>query len=248
MFAIPWRGHVVVGTTDTPISSASLEPRPLSGEIEFILETASNYLAKRPSRADILSVFTGIRPLVQAVRNTKTAALSREHTILISESGLLTISGGKWTTYRKMAEDCVNQASVLAGLPERPCGTAELRIHGCGEPMDADMALASYGSDAMQIEELMRQEPQLAGQLHPALPITGAQIVWAARYEMARTLDDVLARRTRALYLNAGAAMAMAPAAVRLLARELGRDETWQHRQLEDFGGVAACFDVSNRP
>jgi len=100
----------------------------------------------------------------------------------------------------------------------------------------------------VQIEDLMRQGPDLARPLHPALPITGAQVVWAARHEMARTLDDVLARRTRALYLNAGAALAMAPVAVRLLARELGRDETWQIRQLEDFGRVAVCFDVSKQP
>lgn len=248
MFAIPWKGQVVVGTTDTPIPTISLEPQPLSGEIDFILETARNYLAKPPSRADILSVFTGIRPLVQAVRNGKTAALSREHSIIISESGLLTIAGGKWTTYRKMAEDCVNHATVLAGMQERPCVTGDLRIHGYSAPMDAGMPLASYGADAVQIEDLMRLEPTLARPLHPSLPITGAQIVWAARHEMARTLDDVLTRRTRALYLNTDAAVAIAPVAVRLLARELGRDESWQAGQLDDFRRVAACFDVNKQP
>jgi len=248
MFAIPWKGKVVVGTTDTPIPNVSLEPHPLQGEIEFILETARNYLAKPPSRADILSVFTGIRPLVQAVGNSKTASLSREHSIIISESGLLTIAGGKWTTYRKMAEDCVNHAIVLAGLQQRPCVTSDLPIHGYSAPSDAGVPLASYGSDAVQIEDLMRQEPDLARPLHPALPVTGAQVVWAARHEMARTLDDVLARRTRALYLNVAVALAMAPLAVRLLARELGRDETWQIGQLDDFGRVAACFDVSKQP
>jgi glycerol-3-phosphate dehydrogenase len=248
MFAIPWKGQVVVGTTDTPIPNVSLEPQPLDGEVEFILETARNYLAKPPSRADVLSVFTGIRPLVHAVRNSKTAALSREHSIIISESGLLTIAGGKWTTYRKMAEDCVNHAIVLAGLQRRTCVTGDLRIHGYSAPSEDRMPLASYGSDAAHIEDLMRQEPELALPLHPALPITGAQIVWAARHEMARTLDDVLARRTRALYLNAGAAVAMAPAAVRLLARELGEDQAWQIRQLNDFGRVAVCFNLSKQP
>jgi glycerol-3-phosphate dehydrogenase len=248
MFALPWKSHVVVGTTDTPIPNVSLEPQPLDGEIDFILETARDYLAKPPSRADILSVFTGIRPLVQAVRNSKTAALSREHSILISESGLLTIAGGKWTTYRKMAEDCVNHAIVLAGLQEQPCVTSDLRIHGYSAPLVAEMPLASYGSDMAQIEDLMRQEPDLARPLHPALPITGAQVVWAARHEMARTLDDVLARRTRALFLNAGAAVAMAPVAARHLARELGRNEPWQIEQLKDFGRVAACFEVNKNP
>ncbi len=248
MFAIPWKRHVVVGTTDTPIANATLEPRPLSGEVDFILETARNYLAKPPSRADIQSVFTGIRPLVQAVVNPKTAALSREHSILISKSGLLTVAGGKWTTYRKMAEDCVNQASVLAGVPERPCATIDLPIHGHSDPVDPGMPLAAYGSDSVHIEELMRQEPALAPPLHPALPVTGAQVLWAARHEMARTLDDVLARRTRALYLNVAAALAMAPVVARLLARELGCDDSWEKRQLEDFGAVAACFDVSKQP
>jgi glycerol-3-phosphate dehydrogenase len=247
MFAIPWKGHVVVGTTDTAISAVSLEPQPLAGEINFILETAGNYLAKPPSRADILSVFTGIRPLVQAVRNSKTAALSREHSILISQSGLLTIAGGKWTTYRKMAEDCVNHAIVLAGLEERPCVTTHLRIHGYSEPADDGQPLAAYGSDTADIERLIRERPGLGSPLHPALPITGAQVVWAARHEMARTLDDVLARRTRALYLNAGAAIAMAPATVKLLANELGRDESWQMQQLETFGRVAACFEAGKQ-
>jgi glycerol-3-phosphate dehydrogenase len=182
------------------------------------------------------------------VGNSKTASLSREHSIIISESGLLTIAGGKWTTYRKMAEDCVNHAIVLAGLQQRPCVTSELRIHGSSAPLDAGMPLASYGSDAEQIEDLMRHEPDLAPPFQPALPINGAQVVWAARHEMARTLDDVLARRTRALYLNAAAAVAMAPAAVHLLARELGRDEAWQTAQLEGFGRVAAGFDVSKQP
>ena len=130
MFAIPWHGHAVVGTTDTPISQVSLEPRALPGEIEFILETAGSYLSRPPVRADILSVFAGIRPLVQAGRAASTATLSREHTVIISESGLLTITGGKWTTYRKMAEDAVDQAAVLGGLEDWPSTTGNLAIHG----------------------------------------------------------------------------------------------------------------------
>ncbi len=218
MFAIPWLGHTLVGTTDTPIEKAVLEPVPLEHEIDFLLETAGDYLAKRPTRADILSVFTGIRPLVKAGESAGTAALSRDHTIQISPSGLLTIAGGKWTTYRKMAEDAVDHAIVLGHLDERPCVTRELRIHGGDAP-------ATEGRT-----------------LHAALPITDAQVVRAAREEMARTVEDVLARRTLALFLNTAAALAMAPEIARLLAQELGRDEAWQQAQLAAFREVAAHF------
>jgi len=242
MFAIPWNGHVVVGTTDTPIPAVSLEPKPLEHEIDFILDTAAGYLAKHPTRVDILSVFTGIRPLVKTETNSKTAALSRDHTIQISKSGLLTIAGGKWTTYRKMAEDSVDHAIVLGRFPERPCVTKDLRVHGFLAQTKAFGPLANYGSDASQIVGLMCKQPELAKPLHEALPICGAQIVWGASHEMARTLDDVLARRTRALFLNARAALAMAPAAASLLAKVLGHDKRWQARQVADFNEIAAAF------
>lgn len=242
MFAIPWHGHVVVGTTDTPIPVVSLEPKPLEHEVDFILETASGYLARRPTRANILSVFTGIRPLVKAGDAGSTAALSRDHTIHISKSGLLTITGGKWTTYRKMAEDCVDHAIVLARLTERPCVTRDLHVHGFHRQSEQFGPLASYGADAVKLSDLMHAQPELARPLHDALPICGAQVVWAARHEMARTLDDVLARRTRALFLNAPAASAMAPVVVRLLAVELKQDEKWQQQQLAGFNRIAAGF------
>jgi glycerol-3-phosphate dehydrogenase len=246
MFAIPWHDHVVVGTTDTPIPTVSLEPRPLDHEVDFILETASGYLAQRPTRADILSVFTGIRPLVKAGDSSSTAALSRDHTLHISKSGLLTITGGKWTTYRKMAEDCVDHAIVLARLTERPCVTKDLHVHGFHRQAEQFGPLAGYGSDAIGLGDLMREDPALARPLHSALRICGAQVVWAARHEMARTLDDVLARRTRALYLNAKAALEMAPAVAELLAKELKRDEGWRRREFAAFKDIAACFVVNH--
>jgi glycerol-3-phosphate dehydrogenase len=248
MFAIPWNSHVVVGTTDTPITETSLEPQPFSHEVDFILETASGYLSRRPSRSDILSAFAGIRPLVKAGDHANTAALSRDHTIHISKSGLLTITGGKWTTYRRMAEDAVDHAAVLARLDDRPCVTKELRIHGYHWRAEKFGALAGYGSDAAPMEELIHDNPELAQPLHEALPISAVQVVWAARWEMARTVDDVLARRTRALYLNVKAALEMAPAAARLLARELGRDEFWQKQQVEDFHRIARHFSVDSIP
>lgn len=244
MFAIPWHGYTVVGTTDSPIESASLEPSPLPHEVDFIIETASDYLARRPTRADVLSVFTGIRPLVKAGEAENTAALSRDHTIHISSSGLLTIAGGKWTTYRRMAEDAVDHAIVLGNLDERPCVTRDLHLHGYHRHADQFGALAIYGSDAVGISELAR-EGDLAAAVSPGLSLTRAEVVWAARHEMARTVEDILARRTRALFLDAHAALAAAPEVARILAAELGRDAAWEAAQISDFQLVAAHYTLA---
>ena len=222
MFAIPWHGHTLLGTTDTPVAAASLEPVPMEHEIQFILDTAGRYLAKDPTRADIKSVFAGIRPLVRATEDKNTAALSRDHTIHISGSGLLTITGGKWTTYRHMAEDCVNHAATLARLEERPCITRQLKIHGFHRNADEFGEHSYYGTDVARIDDLIHAEPALAARLDDELPYTRALVVWAVRHEMARTVDDVLSRRTRATQLNAAAARRMAPEVAALMARELG--------------------------
>jgi glycerol-3-phosphate dehydrogenase len=208
MFAIPWHGHTLVGTTDTPVAQVSVEPVAQEQEIEFLLHTASLYLAKKPQRSDVTSVFAGIRPLVREGHSSSTAALSRSHTIRIEPSGMVTVCGGKWTTYRNMAEDCVNQATRVGHLPERECVTEHLAIHG---------------SDA------------------GALPLDQA-VVLAVREEMARTVEDVLARRTRALFLNAAAAIAMAPRVAALMAHELGRDAEWEAAQVHAFEETARGF------
>jgi glycerol-3-phosphate dehydrogenase len=247
LFAIPWHGHTLVGTTDTPIDNVSLEPVALEEEIEFILDTASRYLTRRPTRDDILSVFAGIRPLVKSSELggvASTAALSREHTIEVGRSGLLTIAGGKWTTYRKMAEDCVDHAATLAKLDERPCVTRTLNIHGYHPHAEEFGDLGYYGSDATGLRELVTTASGLGRQLHPALPIRAVQVVWAVRHEMARTVDDVLSRRTRALFLNAKAALAMAPAVAKLMAAELGRNESWQNDQVAQFTALAQGYLV----
>jgi glycerol-3-phosphate dehydrogenase len=242
MFAIPWHGHTLIGTTDTAVEGASLEPVAMRQEIDFILSTAALYLARKPTRGDILSMFAGIRPLVKSAGGSGTAALSRDHTVHIEKSGLLTICGGKWTTYRHMAEDCVNQAAMLARLPERACVTERLRLHGYHAGAEASGHLRVYGSDAPAIEDLMRAEPALAEPLDPALPYTGAEVVWGVRRELARTVEDVLARRTRALFLHAKAAMRMASRTAELMARELGEDGAWQKRQVDSFGEVASNY------
>lgn len=242
MFAIPWHGHTLVGTTDTPIDAPVLEPPPFDAEIDFILETAGRYLHTAPSRADVRSVFVGIRPLVKSGDSRMTAALSRDHTIHIDASGLLTTAGGKWTTYRKMAEDTVNQAADLARLPERACVTRDLHVHGYHQEPETFGTLGIYGSDANGIRSLMHDDPALAARLHPALPYTRAEVVWAASHEMARTVEDVLARRTRALFLNARAAIDMAPAVAAILAPLLGRDARWMSEQVAAFTRVAEGY------
>ena len=242
MFAIPWQGHVVVGTTDTPVAAPALEPRALEQEIDFILQTASLYLAKKPARADILSVFTGIRPLIQANGASNTASLSRSHAIRIENSGLITIGGGKWTTYRHMAEDCVDQAATFARLPERPCRTAHLNIHGHMPNAERFGWLSGYGTDAAKVRELMETDPAMGERLCDELPYVGAEIVWAAREEMARTVEDALARRTRALFLNARAAVKMAEPAARLMAKELGRSNDWAAAQVAEFRKLAEGY------
>jgi glycerol-3-phosphate dehydrogenase len=248
MFAIPWKNHTIVGTTDTPINDVSLEPRALPEEIDFILETAGRYLHKSPTRSDVLSVFVGIRPLVNSGSTVNTAALSRDHTIRIDDSGLLTIAGGKWTTYRRMAEDCINQAATLAHLPEMPSPTLHLNIHGYRKHAGKFESLAAYGSDDIAIQNLIRDDPSLGKHLHPALPICGAQVVWAARVEMARTVEDVLARRTRALFLNAQAASDMAPTVAALMAKELREGEAWQSNQIEVFRKLARSYNIDSFP
>jgi glycerol-3-phosphate dehydrogenase len=245
MFAIPWHGHTLVGTTDTPLKESCLEPVAFDGEIEFILETAGLYLEKKPSRHDILSVFAGIRPLAKSGEGGNTAALSRDHTIHIDMSGLLNITGGKWTTYRNMAQGAVDQAATLAGLLDKPCLTRTLHIHGY-HPNAANFgSLSYYGSDAPAIRELVAEDADLGRQLDAELPYLEAEVVWAVRAEMARTVEDVLARRTRALFLNAKAAIRMASPVASIMAKELAKDSKWQKDQIKAFDQTARGYLIN---
>ncbi len=241
LFAIPWHGRVVVGTTDTPISEVSLEPRPLPEEVDFLLEHAARYLTRNPGPVDVLSVFAGIRPLV-AAEGSSTAELSRDHTLHVSASGLVTIAGGKWTTYRKMAEDAVDHAAALAGLPERRCKTHELRIHGYHVDAESFAELACYGSDAPALRDLIRERGDYAEKLHSRMRPLAGEVPWAVRHEMARNVEDFLARRTRSLLLDARASIEMAPRVAELMAEELGRDAAWQDVQVEGYAVLAAGY------
>ena len=243
LFAVPWHEHLLVGTTDTPLEKHSLEPVALRNEVQFILRTLRGYLEKKPTEQDILSVFAGLRPLAaQGNKEGKTKEISRSHKLMTSPSGLITITGGKWTTYRKMAEDTVDEAIRVAGLKNTPCVTATLKIHGYSLNGQADGPFHAYGSDAHFISALADERPELNYRLHESFPHTGTEVAWAVHYEMARTVEDVLARRLRVLFLNARIAIRMAPEVARIMAGELGRDYAWQQDQVREFTTLAQRY------
>ena len=242
LFMVPWHERILLGTTDTPRKKATLEPRPLKEEIDFLFDQASQYLTRRPSRQDALSVFAGLRPLVKAGKGTNTAALSRDHTIYISPSGLITIAGGKWTTYRRMAEDVINKAILVGNLPERQSITKTLPLHGYCQKLDPREPLSTYGTDIKQIKAIGKEQKSLHKPLHAHLPYNGAELVWAIRNEMARTVEDLLSRRTRSLLLDAKASLSVAPFAAKLLAKELKKSQKWEKSQVQDYNQIAKHY------
>jgi glycerol-3-phosphate dehydrogenase len=246
MFGVPWHNHVVVGTTDTPLETKSLEPRALQHEREFVMEHAARYLTQDPTDDDVLSVSAGLRPLVKAGGGENTAALSRDHTILVSPSGLITVTGGKWTTYRKMGEDVVDQAERIAGLDNKPCVTRNLQIKGWTHATIDPSNLACYGSEASGILEILRDQPETRNRIHPDLPYQEAEVIWHARQEMARTVEDVLSRRTRALLLNARSSIAAAPRVAIILGKELGWDVPRIHQEVNNYVAIARGYDFKD--
>ncbi|MGC9222985.1 MAG: glycerol-3-phosphate dehydrogenase/oxidase [Terracidiphilus sp.] len=243
LFAIPWHGALLVGTTDVPVESKSPEPRALPEEKAFLCEHIGRYMDHAPRQEEILSVFSGLRPLVRK-GHAKTSKLSRDHTILVSPTGLVTVTGGKWTTYRRMGQDTIDHAAEVAGLSKSPSRTLELKLHGwMPEPTTSMSAWeCGYGSDLPALKALAGEDASLDALLHPRLPFRLREVVWAARYEMARTVEDVLARRTRALLLDARAAMEAAPTVAGLLARELGRSDEWAAKDLANFLDTAKGY------
>lgn len=235
LFAIPWHEHLVVGTTDVAVPTSSSEPRATVEETKFLSEHIHRYLGQTVRPDQVLSMWSGLRPLVRH-GNESTSKLSRDHRVIVSRSGLVTVTGGKWTTYRRMGEDTINHAASVAGLAAAPSTTATLRLHGwAGPDVAAEESERVYGADLAAVCALGDAEPELNELLHPKLPYRKREVVWAARHEQARTVEDVLARRTRALFLNAAAAIEAAPEVSRLLARELGRDEHLRSIDLERF-------------
>ncbi|MDZ7716166.1 MAG: glycerol-3-phosphate dehydrogenase/oxidase [Balneolaceae bacterium] len=242
LFAVPWHDKIIVGTTDTPVESPSLEPRALDEEIEFLLTHAARYLTKDPKPKDVLSVFAGLRPLVSRGGSDDTSEISRDHTLLIDPSGLVTITGGKWTTYRKMAEDTVNEAALVAGLDERKSVTENLRLHGWLKNAEAAEPYGMYGSDALALKKIAKEQEGWDEPIHPKLPYKPSEVIWGVRNEMAQTVEDILARRTRALLLDARASMEMAEPVAKLMAKEMNKDLDWVDRQVADYKELAAGY------
>jgi glycerol-3-phosphate dehydrogenase len=256
IFLIPWLDHVVVGTTDTPLDEPVIEPRPQTQEVEFLLKTAAQYLTQAPTVDDILSVFTGIRPLVRPqgnAGNRSTSRLSRDHTILRSPSGLVTITGGKWTTARKMAEDCLDRASAWSGLPHHPSRTVELPIQPSNQPLQETDRCARSNDDSQTpsapaagvVSPQIEQDPPLTEPLVPGYALSRADVLWSIRHQMARTIEDVLARRSRLLFLNVAAARQAAPAVADLLMQELHRDHAWRDDQRQQFFQTTKAFEYN---
>ena len=250
LFAVPWHNKVIVGTTDTPISALEAghalplmrdEPIAFEEEIEFVLQHIQKYLTKDPDRSDIRSVFAGLRPLVKAHSRT-TAALSRDHYISVSDSELITVTGGKWTTYRKMAEDVLEIAIPKAGLADVECRTKDLHIHGYKKETDFSKPLYYYGSDEAEIHSLIHADCKLAEPIHPVLPFVRAEILWAVRHEMCMRVEDFLSRRTRALLLDAKASIEAAPLVADVMAKETGKDEEWIKNEIDSFNSIAKNY------
>lgn len=244
LFIIPWYEKILLGTTDTSIDQTHIEPIALGKEIEFILDTAKNYLSRPPRREDVLSVFAGLRPLAASFKKQDTREISRSHKILVSDSGLVTVIGGKWTTYRKMAEDIVNKAIAIAGLQKSDCITRQIKIHGYSD--DENNTVSVYGSDEEKIKELLQKEPSLNMQLDDQFPYRDVHVIWSVRQEMAMTVEDVLARRFRILFLNAQTAINLAPRVAILMARELNYDEEWIQRQVNQFRQLAQNYSIKS--
>ncbi len=246
LFAVPWYDKVVVGTTDIVREKAELEPKPLEEEIDFIMSTAGLYMTKTPQKSDILSVFAGQRPLAAPKKEGKsTKEISRSHKILVSDNNLITITGGKWTTYRRMAEDTVDKAIELNLIPEKRCVTKNFKIHGYIQKPDRSKHLHVYGSDEAAIVNLMKSDKKYAAKIHPKYEYTAAEVVWAAREEMARNIEDVLARRVRLLFLDAKAAIEAAPVVAELMAAELNYDKSWADNQVAQFTAMAKNYLLS---
>ena len=245
LFAIPWHQSLVVGTTDVPVAGSSREPQSTGEERQFLAEHIRKYLGRELCSGDVLSTWSGLRPLVAAGHAGPTAKLARDHKVLVSATGLITVIGGKWTTYRRMGQDAIDRAATTASLTPAPSQTLNLRLHGWVADTDrlaSSGAQSVYGADLPHLMTLCDSRPELRERLHPRLPYLKAEVVWAARCEMAQTVEDVLARRTRALFLDARAALEAAPVAARLLAEERGQDEAARDADVEQFRSVAQGY------
>ena len=243
LFVVPWHDRLLIGTTDTPLNEHSLEPIALEEEIDFVMRTVGKYLTRPPERKDVRSIFAGLRPLAAPQEGSaKTKEISRSHKLIVSQSGLITITGGKWTTYRRMAQDTVDKAIETGGLQPSANVTKDLSIRGNKKDVDRNDHLYVYGSDREDLLALAKEKPEWAEKLHPRMEYIQAEVIWAIRHEMARTVEDILARRVRMLFLDAHAAIDTAPLVAKLIAKELNRDSEWEKTQVADFNDIAKGY------
>jgi len=242
LFCIPWKGHALLGTTDTPIEHIESEPQALENEISFLIGHAGRFLRQAPSRNDVLSVFVGLRPLIGSSEGP-TKLLSREHVIHESASGLITIAGGKWTTYRHMAECVVDRVCKRLGASDRKSVTKNLHLFG--HTTDRGISrYGEYGTDQEAVARTADTQPHGSERLHSYFPYVSGQVTWAVKNEMARTVEDVLARRTRALFLNAEASREMAPKVAQIMATHLDRGTNWIDREVSAFNALASQYQL----
>ncbi len=244
LFVIPWQGKVIVGTTDALIRKPILEPVALDSEVDFILKTLSKYLIKSPKREDVLSVFCGLRPLAKPRGNqVKTKEISRSHKIIL-DNNLISIVGGKWTTYRKMGEDVIDKVVEGFNFPNRRSNTETLEIHGNlpNSKVHLKNHFYIYGSDLPKLEAFQNQHSDFKEKLHPDYNFTVGQVVWSIQNEMARTVEDILARRIRLLFLDARAAIKVAPEVAMILGKQLNKDENWINNQIKEFNELAKNY------
>jgi len=245
LFIVPWHNKLLMGTTDTPVKNISLEPVALETEIQFVLQTANKYLTVTPTRKDVLSVFAGLRPLAAAQDGAgDTKEISRSHKILVSPSALFSIIGGKWTTYRKMGEDMMDKVEKELKWEHVLSTTASLHIHGYTIESDQADPLYYYGNDETFIKRIIDETGN--DWISEKLQINKAQAIWAIQHEMARTVEDFLSRRTRALLLDARESIRAAPLVARVMAKEMNKDESWVNDQIEFFKSVAKNYVLEN--
>jgi glycerol-3-phosphate dehydrogenase len=242
LFAVPWHNKVVIGTTDTPLKEILIEPKPLPEEIEFITSHINRYITSNIKQSDIKSIFAGLRPLINIKGKRSTSFLPRDHTTIVSDSGLVTITGGKWTTYRTMGKSAVDNAVFVGKLQKKDCITDTLPLHGFTKDQQSDQIISVYGTDIPAIDQLLVDQPELKEPIHPDLPYKKAFVVWAVQQEMAMTVDDVLSRRTRSLILDAHAAIKAAPVVAALMASEMNHSSEWEMQQVKDFLHIADAY------
>ncbi|MEI5985858.1 glycerol-3-phosphate dehydrogenase/oxidase [Sphingobacterium sp. PU5-4] len=243
LFGVPWHGKVLLGTTDIPIDEHENEPRPMDQEIEFILETAKNYLSPAPTRADILSIYAGLRPLAAPTGKDgeSTKEISRDHKLIKSDSNLVTITGGKWTTYRKMAEETVDMAIAVAGLIPVPCKTKQMPIHGATKDRyHGHWSL--YGKDYAAIQLLAQENPTWKEEIVPGYDYQLVEVVWSCRHEFIHKVEDFLARRCRLLLLDAKASIIAARKVAEIMAVELNKPEDWVEKEVKEYEELASRY------